>query len=123
MITAAHIVEALLDNEDFDPKDYALQTDPQWVWYNIVFMQGEDADEAFRIMDDQGESAALEHLKQWDYGHENEHTPETEPPSNDYDSLSQECVGGEYIMSWNRSVGYIGLTRSKKYLYGLPHGK
>jgi hypothetical protein len=126
MNAATNIVALLLENDDeIDPKEYALSgVDPKTVYYPIVFMQNDDSNEAFRIMDDQGESAALEHLKQWDYGRESEHAPEHEPPYADFDdTLSIDCAGGEYTMAWNRSMGYISLTRSKHYLYGLPDRK
>jgi hypothetical protein len=42
-------------------------------YYEIVFMQGEEAEEPLKILEDKGESAAIEYLKDWDYGKENEH--------------------------------------------------
>lgn len=34
----------------------------------IVFIQGEEAEEPLNILDSEGESAALQYLAQWDYG-------------------------------------------------------
>ena len=34
----------------------------------IVFIQGEEAEEPLNLLDNEGESAALQYLAQWDYG-------------------------------------------------------
>jgi hypothetical protein len=81
------------------------------IYHNIVFMQGDDAAEALQILDDKGERAALNHLAQWDYGTENEHSPETEEPWGSSDSTYKN---GAYIMSYNTRLGYIGLTRTQR---------
>lgn len=71
---------------------------------SVVFLQGEEADEPLKILNDQGEDAALEYLKQWhDYGH---HMGS--------DSLSHGSNDGTYEkdgyhMSWNTGLDYIGL--------------
>lgn len=38
----------------------------------IVFLQGDEADEPFRIWDEEGLDAVTEYLAQWDYGSEND---------------------------------------------------
>lgn len=76
----------------------------------VVFMQGEEAEEPLRILDQQGEDAALEYLKQWhDYGN---HMGRNEIPVGGADSTYEK---DGYIMSWNPYIGYIGLT------YDLKH--
>lgn len=112
------------ENQEIDPKDYAIAAiKPKKVYYSIVFLQGDEAHEALDILDSMGELAAMEHLKAWDYGGESEHTPLQNAPWGEDDRTFRDKAGEgeEYIMSWNHSPGYIGLVRSKKYLYGLPH--
>lgn len=58
-----------------------------------------------------GESALLEHLKQWDYGGESEHTV-----IDDYrDVIGMDDSGfisGEYVMTYNTDLKYCGLFRA-----------
>lgn len=76
-------------------------------YYEIVFMQGDDAKEALDILEKKGEKAALQYLKDWDYGKEMEHTAIEKPWGND-DELYEE---DDYVMSYNTRLGYIGLVR------------
>ena len=79
---------------------------------NVVFVQGEEADEPLRILNDEGEEAALEYLKQWhDFGN-HEGTDQLGAGSSD---STFEKDG--YIMSYNPRIGYIGLQ------YDLKHGE
>jgi hypothetical protein len=73
-------------------------------YQRIVFMQGEEADEALKILDEQGEDAAVEHLAQWDYG---EGEVMDEPSSGDSDDVHETDDG--YRLSYNTRLGYIGL--------------
>ena len=73
---------------------------------SIVFMQGEEADEPLKILEEQGEEAALEFLKQWDYGEGGE--TYNENPAGDDDD---EYRSGNYIMSYNTRIGTIGLCQ------------
>ena len=79
-------------------------------YYEIVFMQGDDAKEPLDILDDKGELAALEYLKDWDYGDEMDHSPEEKPWGNDDDVYEKD----DYVMSYNTGLGYIGLVRKVK---------
>jgi hypothetical protein len=72
----------------------------------IVFLQGSEAEEPLEILNNQGEQAALEYLKQWDMGDSYETT--TGSGAGRSDSQYQE---GNYLMSWNDRIGYIGLER------------
>lgn len=78
---------------------------------SIVFMQGEEADEAMSILDEQGELAAIEHLKQWDFGGESEHmlSITDAPPWGLSDRLFKD--GNGYVLSWQPRLPYISLTR------------
>lgn len=78
----------------------------QDMYESIVFMQGEEADEPLKILEEQGEEAALEFLKQWDYGEGGE-TYNENPAGADDD----EYRSGNYIMSYNTRIGTIGLCQ------------
>lgn len=79
-------------------------------YYEIVFLQGEEAIEPLHILDDKGEDAAVEYLSQWDYGGEMEHSPEEQPWGEDDETFEKD----DYVMSWNSRLGYIGLVRKVK---------
>ncbi len=73
----------------------------------IVFMQGEEAEEPLRILDEQGEEAAIEYLAQWHFPGEHE-TSETPGAGSDDDVYRAE---DGFRLSWNTRLGYIGLER------------
>lgn len=79
-------------------------------YYEIVFMQGEDAEEPLKILDDKGESEVIDYLADWDYGTEMEHTPVSKPWGPDDDTYEKD----DYILSYNTKLGYIGLVRKVK---------
>lgn len=73
-------------------------------YQRIVFLQGEEADEALAILDNDGTEAAIDYLAQWDYGDAGETFDEPANGSDD-DVFEDE----HYRMSWNSRIGYIGL--------------
>lgn len=73
----------------------------------IVFMQGEEADEALDILREDGEDAAIDYLAEWDYGDAGEDFDE---PSSGTDDDVHETDDG-YRLSYNTRLGYIGLER------------
>ena len=79
---------------------------------NVTFAQGDDANEPLEILNTQGEDAALEYLKQWhDFGN-HEGTDQLGAGTSD-----QTFEKDGYIMSYNPSLGYIGLQ------YDLQQGQ
>lgn len=74
-------------------------------YQRIVFMQGEEAEEALRILDEAGEEQAMDYLAQWDNGDGGGEVTD-EPASGDDDDV---CEAGGYRMSYNTRLGYIGL--------------
>jgi hypothetical protein len=74
------------------------------VYRQIVYQQGQDADETMQILDEHGKKAAFEHLLQWDNGQEDDVRSTTSAGSNDY-----SYKHGNYIMSYNLGLPYIGL--------------
>ena len=74
-------------------------------YQRIVFAQGEDADEPLRILDEQGEAAAVEYLSQWDCGDGGGEVMD-EPASGEADDVYED---EHYRLSYNTRLGYIGL--------------
>ena len=130
MSKASQLVSRLIENED--PDDYSVfdeepeppvdevtdlidRHEPTMEYHDIVFMSGDDATEALENLDQHGEDRAMEHLAQWDYGSENEHSPATRKPWGTSDHVVQTQLdnGDIYYMSYNTRLGYIGLSRGR----------
>lgn len=80
---------------------------------NIVFMQGEDANETLNILEELGEEATYNHLQQWNYGDApiEENNSKYFTPWGESDTLYEVKRNGlHYVMSYNTRIGYIGLT-------------
>lgn len=75
---------------------------------DIVFMQGDDADEAIAYAEDSEDfgSALMGYLSQWDYGDVGE--VRNELPHGARDDVYE---ADDYVVSWNRGRGYCGLVR------------
>lgn len=76
-------------------------------WIDVVFLQGEEADEPLRILDEEGVEAALDYLAQWDMGDGGGEERDESPAGSDDDTYE---VDG-YQMNVNMHIGYIGLCR------------
>lgn len=74
-------------------------------YQHVVFMQGEEAGEAFKMLNSSGEEAVIDYLAQWDYG-EGEIAGMTGAGRNDDTYRS-----GKYLLSWNENFDYIGLEK------------
>ena len=72
---------------------------------DVVFMQGDEAQEYLDLLDNEGAEVALEKLKEWHYP--NEHATRTELPNGSSDRTFKQ---GQYFLSWNSGLGYIGLS-------------
>jgi hypothetical protein len=77
---------------------------------DVVFLQGDEAEEALNILDNDGKEAALNYLAQW-------HSPghgmgRNELPHGNSDETFEK---DGYHMSWNSSLGYIGLVYDTEY--------
>lgn len=80
----------------------------------IVFMQGEDADEMFDLLDADGWDALIDRLSDWDYGQETEDAAVVN--GDIYDGLpqyrgEQRVVSGEYTAVVDWPYNYIALYR------------
>lgn len=76
---------------------------------DIVFMQGEEAEEALRILRDDGEEEAIRYLSQWDNGDEGGGEIHPVPNWGGDDDTYANLENG-YILAWNDRAGYIGLV-------------
>lgn len=77
---------------------------------NVVFLQGEEADEPLKILDEKGEDDAIEYLKQWHNTGEHETNSKVGAGASDY-TYSKDG----YLLIWNTRLGYIGLEYDTYY--------
>lgn len=80
----------------------------QKLYESIYFAQGDDADEVLNIFHDEGETAAMEYLKQWHYPGEHETRSGHGAGSNDYLHIADN-----YYLVINTSLNYAGLSYKK----------
>lgn len=83
-------------------------------WVSIVFLQGEEADPILDLIQRDGTTAGIEHLRQWDYGEEttqaaleNGYVYDTPPVGN----LDRSTVEGDYALAWNPFLSNVSLLR------------
>lgn len=92
----------------------AAENAPVPRWINVVFLQGEEADEVLDTIDAQGPAAGLIHLKSWDYGDETTSAAMENgyvydvPPSG---PLENETRDGTYHLAYSHSFGHVALYR------------
>jgi hypothetical protein len=72
---------------------------------DIVFLQDSEATVVLDLLDSDGEQAAMDYLKQFDMGEYD--GDELDKPS--HGRADHVYRDGRYIMSYNTSLGYIGL--------------
>lgn len=92
----------------------AADLTPTTRWVNVVFMQGEEADEVLDVIDADGPAAGLDHLKSWDYGDETTSAAMEngyvydEPPSG---PLEHKLRDGDYHLTYSHSFDHVALYR------------
>ena len=112
IITQAEL-ESIID--DCDTVPLTARVVPDAVKYvMIVFMQGEDADEMFDLLDAYGWDALIDRLSDWDYGQETEDAAVVN--GDIYDGLpkyrgEQRVSSGEYTVIADWPYNYIALYR------------
>ena len=74
---------------------------------DIAFLNGQEAEEALDILQNEGEDEAMEYLKHA-YHYPNEHQIKDHPGTGTSDTVYEK---DGYIMSYNRPLGYIGLVK------------
>jgi len=78
-------------------------------YQEIIFLQGDKAVKVFDILQKEDEEAAIEYLVEWDYG---EGKISDEPQYGKKDDIYSHNWGGtDYILTWNRKLGYIALHK------------
>lgn len=75
---------------------------------DVVFLQGPDADEYLKLIDDSGADAAINALST-NFYHPGEHRKEKANPAGSSDQTF-ESSDGKFILSWNKGLGYVGLV-------------
>lgn len=84
-------------------------------WVSVVFLQGQDADEALTIIDRHGTNTAIEHLAGFDMGEETTQAAlingyvYDEPPTGPLDRVVEE---GGYALTYNHDHGHVSLLRT-----------
>ena len=84
---------------------------------SIAFLIGDDAKEALTIVQNEGESVALAHLKQWHEPGLGTLVSTRDDPWKDVDKLYEE---DNWIMYYNQAGGYIGLVCRLDGVFGQP---
>ncbi|WP_201791455.1 hypothetical protein [Aeromicrobium sp. PE09-221] len=84
-------------------------------WFNVAFLQGEEADAVLDLIDRDGTEAAIAHLSGYDYGEEttqaaleNGYVYDDQPPTGSTDRTVQD---GGYALTYNHALGHVGLYR------------
>lgn len=76
------------------------------IYRDVVFLQGEDADPYLRMIDEGDAEAVYHEFIQWDMDDDFLH--ESEEPS--WGSSDSVLRFGDYALSYNSALSYIGLT-------------
>lgn len=93
----------------------AVATEAPQRWLSVVFLQGAEADEVLNLIDRDGADAAIEHLRNWDYGEETTDAAlengyvYDEPPTGQLDRV---ITDGDYSLTYNPFMGHVSLLRS-----------
>lgn len=93
----------------------AVSADAPGRWLSVVFLQGSEADEVLDLIDRDGPDAAIEHLRNWDYGDETTDAAlengyvYDEPPTGQLDRV---ITDGDYALTYNPFMGHVSLLRS-----------
>lgn len=95
--------------ENAKPETIEETTDSER-YEEVVFLQGQEADEAMDILNNDGKDAAMEFLKQWHYP--GEHMGRDTPG---HGNLDKKYEKDGYIMAWNPHLPYIGLVYDTEY--------
>lgn len=72
---------------------------------DVFFAQEHEADDILEIIQNKGEAAAIDYLKQWHYP--GEHATRSEPGHGSDDETFEK---DGYILSYNPRIGYVGLV-------------
>lgn len=84
-------------------------------WVSVVFLQGEQAEEVLDLIDRDGATAAIEHLRGFDYGEET--TDAALENGYVYDELptgvsDRVVTDGDYALTYDPAHGHVSLLRA-----------
>lgn len=88
-------------------------------WISVAFLQGVEADAVLDVIDSEGTDAAINHLKQWDYGEETTDAAlengyvYDEPPTG---ALDRVVTAANYTLTYDHAHGHVALLRA----YDVP---
>lgn len=99
------IEESLHDVLDIIEEDQKYHISESVEYEEVYFAQEHEAEEVLNIIDQKGEHAALEYMKQWHYP--GEHMTRPDPG---YGSDDEVFEKDGYILSYNPRIGYAGLV-------------
>ncbi len=88
---------------------------PQRQWVTVVFLQGDEADRVLDLIDRDGTSAAIEHLRGYDYGDETTHAALANEHVYDAPltgSNDRHVTEGEYALTYSHAFGTVALYRA-----------
>ncbi|WP_240694614.1 hypothetical protein [Cryobacterium sp. SO1] len=95
---------------------YTHPNPPASRWISVTFLQGDEADEVLALIDRDGTTAAIEHLRHWDYGEEttgaaleNGYVYERIPAGSTDRTI--ESDGSTYALTYSTTFGYVSLLR------------
>ncbi|MCY7413852.1 MAG: hypothetical protein LH471_12585 [Salinibacterium sp.] len=95
---------------------YTHPNPPASRWISVTFLQGNEADEVFAMIDRDGATAVVEYLKQEDYGEET--TDAALENGYVYDCIPAgstdrtiESDGSTYALTYSTTFGYVSLLR------------
>jgi hypothetical protein len=101
-------LENVLSKENFE-KLQELEDDKFTEVERIVFLQGDEANTAFKVFDEDGYLSAIHYLSGWHYPGEHETTKKLGRGTKD-----RVYRDGRYVLTDNVGLGYIGLEYIKK---------
>jgi len=78
------------------------------VYADIVFLRGDEADEAMKILEECGEDELFDYLSQWDLGTYDNCDVTDEPRAGGSDTVIRR---GDYIISYNENYNYVGMEK------------
>jgi len=78
-----------------------------YTWESVVFLERAEAKEAMQVLDERGESGALEYLKQWHRPGEGTLMSTQGNPWLKHQHLYEE---GSWFLFYDNTVPYIGLV-------------
>ena len=86
---------------------YRPKVSPVMRYANVVFLQGEDADETLEIIERDGQQAGLSHLRQWQTGDSHGYDLYANPP---HGADDRTYLDGDLILTYSHRLGYAGLA-------------